>query len=61
MGPNTSENFENLERAPKKLRAHQTLREKLDKHILQALNWNDTRDMQADGMTKGGIDREAVE
>ena len=39
----------------------QYLREKLDKQIFKALIWTDTRDMQADGMTKGGIDREAVE
>ena len=39
----------------------QYLREKLDKQIFKVLNWTDTSDMQADGMIRGGIDREAVE
>ena len=36
------------------------LRELLDKGILEALGWCDTRDMLADGMTKGAVDRDAL-
>ena len=38
----------------------QYLREKLDKRIFQALLWVDTRDMYADGMIKGSVDRSAI-
>ena len=33
------------------------LRELLDMGILKALIWQDTRDMVADGLTKGSVDR----
>ena len=36
------------------------LRELLDTNVLEALIWIDTRDMIADGMTKGAVDREAI-
>ena len=36
------------------------LRELLDFGVLEALAWCDTRDMQADGMTKGAVDRELL-
>ena len=35
----------------------QYIRELLDHDVLRALVWLDTRDMIADGMTKGSIDR----
>jgi hypothetical protein len=38
----------------------QYLRELLDKGILTHLSWLDTRDMIADGLTKGSIDRKDV-
>ena len=38
----------------------QYLRELLDEGILYALVWADTRDMLADGLTKGSIDREQL-
>ena len=38
----------------------QYLRELLDKHILSSLFWLDTRDMLADGLTKGSTDRAAL-
>ncbi len=38
----------------------QYLRELLDNDVLKALIWSDTRDMLADGPTKGSIDREAL-
>ena len=44
--------------AEKGLLAHiQFLRELLDLHILSAIMWLDTRDMVADGMTKGSVER----
>jgi len=44
--------------AEKGLLSHcQFIRELLDSHVLAALLWIDTRDMLADGMTKGSIDR----
>ena len=47
--------------AEKGLLAHvQYLRELLDLHVLHALMWMDTRDMTADGLTKGSVDRIAV-
>ena len=47
--------------AEKGLLAHvQYLRELLDFHVLHALMWMDTRDMTADGLTKGSVDRIAV-
>ena len=36
------------------------LRELLDKKILRGLNWIDTRDMTADGHTKGCVSRDAL-
>jgi hypothetical protein len=36
------------------------LRELLDTGVLKALIWTDTRDMLADGMTKGAVDRKAI-
>ena len=36
------------------------LRELLDHDVLQALIWQDTRDMLADGLTKGAVDRKAL-
>ena len=38
----------------------QYIREMLDRHILTALCWVDTRDMIADGLTKGTVDRAAI-
>ena len=38
----------------------QYLRELLDNEVLFALAWVDTRDMLADGMTKGAIDRQDI-
>ena len=47
--------------AEKSLVSHvQFLRELLDRGVLHRLWWLDTRDMAADGLTKGSIDREAV-
>ena len=47
--------------AEKGLLAHvQYLRELLDLHVLHALMWMDTRDMTADGLTKGSVDRLAL-
>jgi len=47
--------------AEKGLLAHvQYLREVLDHLLLEALCWWDTRDMTADGMTKGAVEREAL-
>ena len=38
----------------------QYIRELLDGHVLQAIVWADTRDMEADGLTKGSVDRAAL-
>ena len=38
----------------------QFLRELLDRGVLHRLWWIDTRDMVADGLTKGSIEREAL-
>ena len=38
----------------------QYLRELLDEGVLHALVWTDTRDMLADGLTKGSIDRQLL-
>ena len=38
----------------------QYIRELLDVRALKALGWADTRDMLADGATKGAVDREAL-
>ena len=47
--------------AEKGLLAHvQYLRELLDCDLLDALLWLDTRDMTADGMTKGAVERDAL-
>ena len=37
------------------------LREMLEKKLLQYVTWSDTRDMLADGLTKGSVSREALE
>ena len=36
------------------------LRELLDNNVLYAMIWQDTRDMLADGLTKGAIERDAL-
>ena len=36
------------------------LRELLDNGVIHALIWQDTRDMLADGLTKGAVDRKAI-
>ena len=36
------------------------LRELLDNNVIWALIWQDTRDMLADGLTKGSVDRKAI-
>ena len=36
------------------------LRELLDNGVLKALIWQDARDMIADGLTKGAVDRKAL-
>jgi hypothetical protein len=47
--------------AEKGLLAHvQYLRELLDLHVLSAIMWLDTRDMTADGMTKGSVERDVL-
>ena len=47
--------------AEKALLGHlQFLRELLDKGVINALYWVDTRDMVADGMTKGSVARDAI-
>ncbi len=47
--------------AEKSLLSHiQYLRELLDTRVLEALVWIDTRDMVADGLTKGAVDRTAL-
>ena len=47
--------------AEKSLLSHiQYLRELLDTKVLEALIWIDTRDMVADGLTKGAVDRDAL-
>jgi hypothetical protein len=47
--------------AEKSLLSHiQYLRELLDTKVLEALAWIDTRDMVADGLTKGSVEREAL-
>ena len=38
----------------------QFVRECLDSGVLKALSWIDTRDMHADGLTKGAVDRIAL-
>ena len=48
--------------AEKGLWSHvQYLRELLDMNVLSALWWIDTRDMHADGLTKGSVDRKALQ
>ena len=48
--------------AEKSLLSHvQFVRELLDQGTIRALIWLDTRDMVADGMTKGAVDRAAIE
>ena len=36
------------------------LLEQLDHAILEAIAWSDTRDMLADGLTKGSVERDAI-
>ena len=36
------------------------VRELLDYRVLEALGWSDTRDMLADGTTKGSIERQPI-
>ena len=38
----------------------QYIRELLDSFVLRSIIWADTRDMQADGLTKGAVDRQAL-
>ena len=38
----------------------QYIRELLDTKVLEALVWLDTRDMVADGLTKGSVDHDAL-
>ena len=48
--------------AEKALLSHvQYLRELLDKQILRNLIWFDTRDMVTDGLTKGSVERSAID
>ena len=48
--------------AEKALLSHvQYLRELLDRKIVKYLVWFDTRDMVADGLTKGAVEREALQ
>ena len=45
----------------KSLLSHiQYIRDLLDTKVLEALVWIDTRDMVADGLTKGSVDRDAL-
>ena len=37
------------------------IRELLDNGVLAAIAWLDTRDMIADGMTKGAVERDALQ
>jgi len=47
--------------AEKGLLSHvQFVRELLDTRVVQALIWIDTRDMMADGLTKGSVDRDVL-
>ena len=47
--------------AEKSLLTHvQYIREQLDNHILNRLAWIDTRDMTADGLTKGAVSRDLI-
>ena len=47
--------------AEKSLLSHvQFLRELLDRGILEYISWLDTRDMAADGLTKGEVERESL-
>ena len=47
--------------AEKSLLCHvQFLRELLDHGVLEAIVWLDTRDMFADGLTKGAVPRDAL-
>ena len=47
--------------AEKSLLSHiQYIRELLDTKVLEALVWLDTRDVVADGLTKGSVDRDAL-
>ena len=48
--------------AEKGLLSHvQFVRELLDTKVLTALMWIDTRDMLSDGLTKGSVDRQALQ
>ena len=37
-----------------------SLRDRLQRGVLRAIHWTDTRDMVADGLTKGGVNRELM-
>ena len=46
----------------KSLLSHiQYLRELLDRKVLRAMSWIDTRDMLSDGLTKGSVARDLLE
>ena len=48
--------------ADKSLWIHvQYLRELLDDHTVDTIRWIDTQDMASDGLTKGSVDREALD
>ena len=48
--------------AEKSLLSHvQYIWELLDTHVLEARLWIDTRDVIADGLTRGSVDREAID
>ena len=48
--------------AEKNLLSHvQFIRELLDAGVLRSIQWIDTRDMSADGLTKGTVDRSALQ
>ena len=36
------------------------IRDRLARGLLRSLSWSDTRDMLADALTKGGVDRSAI-
>ena len=38
-----------------------TIRDRLVRGLLRSVSWTDTRDMLADGLTKGGIDRQLLQ
>ena len=36
------------------------IRDRLSRGLLRSLSWGDTRDMVADALTKGGVDRTVI-